>query len=216
MPVSIVIYMLTAVGAYFLGSIPTGYLVAKARGVEIRSLGSGNIGATNVFRYLGLPAGILVLFCDALKGYVAVMLSRMLLLRLNPSAGEVMIDSVMILAALCAVLGHNYTFWLRFKGGKGIATSAGVLVALVPAAFVVILVVWAIVLATTRYMSLASVLGAATLPFAVWGTTGSLTLIIVTAAMSILAIFKHRSNIKRLLNGTETRFGKKPIPPTAP
>ncbi len=216
MPVSIVIYILTAVGAYFLGSIPTGYLVARARGVEIRSLGSGNIGATNVFRYLGLPAGILVLFCDALKGYVAVMLSRMLLLRLTPSAGEVMIDSVMILAALCAVLGHNYTFWLRFKGGKGIATSAGVLVALVPAAFVVILVVWAIVLATTRYMSLASVLGAATLPFAVWATTGNITLIIVTAAMSILAIFKHRSNIKRLLNGTETRFGKKPIPPTTP
>ncbi|HTG45020.1 MAG TPA: glycerol-3-phosphate acyltransferase, partial [Verrucomicrobiae bacterium] len=114
-----------------------------------------------------------------------------------------------IIAGLAVVLGHNYTCWLKFKGGKGIATSAGVLIALVPWALLIILTVWIITFFLTRYVSLASILASATLPFATWLTTGSLTLVAVTSLMSVLAIYKHRSNMQRLLSGTESRVKPK-------
>src|SRR6267143_568843 len=146
-------YSLTAVAAYLLGSIPTGFLVAKARGVDIRKVGSGNIGATNVFRYLGKPAGIFVLLADGLKGWVAVVLvSRLLAGWLYPTADVQDREWLAVCAGLCAVMGHNFTCWLHFKGGKGIATSAGVLVALVPWALVIILSIWILVFAFTRYV----------------------------------------------------------------
>src|SRR5512136_841051 len=111
--------------AYLLGSIPTGFLVAKARGIDIRTVGSGNIGATNVFRYLGKPAGVFVLGVDALKGWLAVFLvARRLPPALNWSLGPQTQEWLAITAGLAAVLGHNFTCWLRFRGGKGIATSA--------------------------------------------------------------------------------------------
>jgi glycerol-3-phosphate acyltransferase PlsY len=113
-------------------------------------------------------------------------------------------------AGVCAIIGHNYTCWLHFKGGKGIATSAGVLLALVPWSLAIILSVWIIVLALTRFVSLASVSASATLPFAAWITGESLTIILITAGLAALAIYKHRGNIKRLLEGTESRLGKKP------
>lgn len=203
-------YILTAAVAYLLGSIPTGFLVAKARGVDIRTVGSGNIGATNVFRQLGVPAGVFVLLMDALKGWLAVVIAaRFICLWLYPAAGELARDWLQIEAGLAAVLGHNYTCWLYFKGGKGIATSAGVLVALVPLALVIILAIWVLVLAASRYVSLASILASFALPFAAALTRQSLTLVIVTALMAILAIYKHKANIRRLLNGTENRFGVK-------
>ena len=114
-----------------------------------------------------------------------------------------------IIAALGAILGHNYTCWLQFKGGKGIATSAGVLLALVPWALITIFIIWIVVFALTRYVSLASLAAAAALPFASWATHESLTKVIVTGAMAALAIYKHKGNIQRLLNGTEPRFGQK-------
>ena len=126
-------YITTIVLAYLLGSIPTGFLVGKARGIDIRTMGSGNIGATNVFRYFGTVAGVLVLAVDALKGFIAVaLLTRLVWHALGKSGTANEREALEIVAGLAAILGHNFTCWLRFKGGKGIATSAGVLVALVP------------------------------------------------------------------------------------
>ena len=210
-------YIAVGLAGYLLGSIPTGFLVAKARGVDIRTVGSGNIGATNVFRYLGKPAGIFVLLADGLKGWVAVVLvTRLLAIWLYPSADSQDREWLAVCAGLCAVLGHNYTCWLHFKGGKGIATSAGVLVALVPWALLIILSIWVLVFALFRYVSLASICASFALPFAVWFTKKDLTMTLITAAMAALAIYKHKANIQRLMNGTENRFGRaKQSPPAS-
>jgi len=200
-------YLLTAAGAYLLGSIPTGFLVARARGIDIRASGSGNIGATNVFRILGKGPGTLVLLADAAKGALAVLcLPRW-------TADPALIDPVplAITAALCSVLGHNFTCWLRFKGGKGIATSAGVLAALVPWPFLIILATFLLTLLVTRFVSLSSILAAAVLPFAVaFVPPGDPRLIVLTSLLAVLAIARHIPNIKRLLNGTENRVGSRP------
>lgn len=206
------IYGLVAVLAYLLGSIPTGYLVARAKGIDIRTVGSGNIGATNAFRVLGKPAGIFVLLVDALKGWTAVRVVAPWCVErfMNPDSLGGNQEIAAIVATLCAVLGHNYTCWLKFKGGKGIATSAGVLTALVPWALLIILSVWIVLFAMTRFVSIGSIAASATLPFATWFTTRSWTLTLVTGAMGALAIYKHKGNIQRLLNGTEPRFARKP------
>ena len=209
-------YILTVLAGYLLGSIPTGFLVAEARGVDIRKVGSGNIGATNVFRYLGKPAGVFVLIVDALKGLLAVIVVAPLMAGwFYPDANLLEREWFEICAGAAAILGHNYTCWLYFKGGKGIATSAGVLGALVPGPLAIILGVWIIVFALTRYVSLASICASFTLPFASLLTGRSLKMIIVTAVMAVLAIYKHKANIKRLIAGTETRLGKTkaPAPP---
>ena len=139
--VEILGYSATAILGYLVGSIPTGFLVAKLRGIDIRHVGSGNIGATNVFRALGKPAAILVLVIDGLKGYAACEWLGELLLRSFPSNGAER-ETLKIIGGVFAILGHNYTCWLKFKGGKGIATSAGVLAALVPFALLIILAIW--------------------------------------------------------------------------
>ncbi len=195
------------IAAFLLGSIPTGYLVARARGVDIRKHGSGNIGATNVFRTLGKPLGIFVFLVDALKGFTAVGMAA--LLAPGDSSGW-----PGILAAVAAIAGHNHTPWLGFKGGKGIATSAGVLIALAPWAALAGIVVWAAVFFMTRYVSLASISAAASLPVTtglLWisGRGGNASLLIFTLLISALAIWRHRPNIRRLRAGTESRFAKK-------
>jgi glycerol-3-phosphate acyltransferase PlsY len=205
--------------SYLLGSIPTGFLVARARGLDIRTVGSGNIGATNVFRYLGKPAGIFVLLMDALKGWLAVaVLSKLLQSWPEPGASTLETEWISLCAGLGAVLGHNFTFWLHFKGGKGIATSAGVLTALVPGPLLIIFAVFVVVFALTRYVSLGSICASAALPPACLITGQSLLIVIVCSVMSVLAIYKHRSNIKRLLAGTESRIGspKTPVPHNPP
>jgi glycerol-3-phosphate acyltransferase PlsY len=209
-------YIITALVAYLLGSIPTGFLVGKARGIDIRSIGSGNIGATNVFRYFGTVAGVAVLVVDALKGLLAVAaVTRLCWLVFGATGDATSHEWLEIIAGLAAVLGHNYTCWLHFKGGKGIATSAGVLVALVPYALLIILAIWILVIGLTRFVSLASICASAALPFATWVTGGSFTMIAITSAMTVLAIYKHKSNIQRLLSGTESRIGSKTTPPEA-
>jgi acyl phosphate:glycerol-3-phosphate acyltransferase len=209
--VPVISYIATALVAYLLGSIPTGFLVARARGVDIRTVGSGNIGATNAFRVLGKGFGIFVLLMDALKGYVAVMLA-VWVVRFLPDAS---VTNLKITAGICAILGHNYTCWLHFKGGKGIATSAGVILALVPLALVIALSIFIILFVTTRYVSIGSIAAAFCLPFGTWFTTKDPGLTVVTGAMGALAILKHRKNIQRLLNGTENRieFKKKEATP---
>jgi acyl phosphate:glycerol-3-phosphate acyltransferase len=203
-------YILTVLIAYLLGSIPTGFLVAKARGIDIRTVGSGNIGATNVFRILGKAAGIFVLLADAAKGWVAVyVVARLVAGWFYPDAGSSAREWFALCAGVAAILGHNYTCWLHFKGGKGIATSAGVLVALVPVPLLIILGVWIGVFALSRYVSLASICASFVLPFAAWAFGESWTIILVTAALAALAIYKHKANIQRLLNGTENRIGAK-------
>ena len=210
-------YILTVVLGYLLGSIPSGFLMAKTRGIDIRDIGSGNIGATNVFRALGTPAGVIVLLADAFKGWAAVALvSNLVCNWAYPEAGPQAREWYHIIAGLAAVLGHNYTCWLYFKGGKGIATSAGVLVALVPWALLIILVVWIVVFALSRYVSLASIAASASLPLATWLTGCSSTLIIITTAMTLLAIYKHKSNIQRLLHGTENRISVRRKTPEVP
>jgi glycerol-3-phosphate acyltransferase PlsY len=200
-------YAVAALIGYLLGSIPTGYLAGRLRGIDIRQTGSGNIGATNVFRTLGKPAGIIVLIIDGLKGYVACAWAPDLIQNLL-STHVAEPEALRITAGLAAILGHNFTCWLRFRGGKGIATSAGVLAALVPGALLIILCIWIIVFALTRYVSLASICASFALPFATWLTRQNLALTIVTSAMAALAVYKHRSNIQRLMQGTENRFGK--------
>ncbi len=203
-------YTIIIVAAYFLGSIPTGYLVARAKGIDIRKVGSGNIGATNVFRSLGKPAGVLVLVVDGLKGYAAC---AWLCDRLLPTLGVTSADAetYRILAGIAAVLGHNYTCWLKFKGGKGIATSAGVYFALAPLAAGIALAAFLLALLLTRYVSIGSIAASVALPAAVWCLPNShLFLGIVTTVLGLMAIYKHRSNIKRLMAGTESRLGRRP------
>ncbi len=182
--------------SYLLGSIPTGFLVAKAMGVDIRSVGSGNIGATNVFRILGKGAGIFVLTADAMKGVFVVAVIAPAIQRIT--FPDPIAEHLPALAGICAILGHNYTCWLKFKGGKGIATTAGVF-------------------AASRYVSLASIVAAVALPLAVWLTGNGGLLIGVSTALGALAIYKHKANIERLLAGTENRIGgKKPESPAPP
>jgi glycerol-3-phosphate acyltransferase PlsY len=219
--VPVLSYILTALGAYLLGSIPFGYLAAKAKGIDIRSVGSGNIGATNAMRVLGKPIGIAVLLLDALKGYAAVAwLTPAIYNWIEPhyfglAPGFALASATtqmkfMVLAGVCAVLGHNYTCWLKFKGGKGIATTAGVYLALAPWPLLIALGAFILAVVLTRYISVGSITGAIALPAAVWIMTPHNTLLgIVTTALGALAIYKHKSNIQRLMAGTENRFGKK-------
>ena len=209
-------YAAAALGAYLLGSIPTGFLVGKAKGIDVRTVGSGNIGATNAFRVLGRPAGAFVLLADGLKGYFACTWGCGLTLGLLHLAGMPLdkADGYRLLAGVTAVLGHNYTCWLHFKGGKGIATSAGVYVALAPLAVLCAIGAWLALFFLTRYVSVASIAAAVTLPTAVWLTQDSLALGSVTTALGVLAIAKHRANIQRLINGTENRIHFKAKSPT--
>jgi acyl phosphate:glycerol-3-phosphate acyltransferase len=207
--VGLTCYVVAALIGYLLGSIPTGYLAGRLRGIDVRQSGSGNIGATNVFRVLGKPAGIIVLIIDGLKGYAACTWAADLVIHWC-HAQTIEPHSLRITAGLAAILGHNFTCWLRFRGGKGIATSAGVLAALVPGALIIITCIWIVVFALTRYVSLASISASFALPFATWITQRNPALTIVTSAMAALAIYKHRGNIQRLMNGTENRIGGKP------
>ncbi len=220
-------YAVIAVAAYLLGSIPTGYLAGRARGIDIRTVGSGNIGATNAMRALGKPVGIFVLLMDTLKGYAAcAFLAPLIFNWFAPHASglfryfhdepvELQIRFYVV-AGIFVVLGHNFTCWLKFKGGKGIATSAGVFFALAPLALGIALVTWIVVFALSRYVSVASIAAAVALPAAVWMLPPhNLLLGIVTTALGLLAIAKHKSNIERLFNGTERRFGKKSATPEA-
>jgi glycerol-3-phosphate acyltransferase PlsY len=207
--VEILAYVLFAVMAYLLGSIPSGYIAGLARGIDIRSVGSGNIGATNTFRILGKRAGSAVLLADALKGFLACWFAGWAgptLLDYDPARALEVKEWFKITAGFAAILGHNYTLWLQFKGGKGIATTAGVLLALLPEVLAIALGAWIVMVLLTRYVSVASLAAAVSLAPAAWFTGCSHRLVIVSAFMGALAIYKHKANIHRLLAGTENRL----------
>ena len=206
-------YTVISVCGYLLGSIPFGYVVARLKGVDIRTVGSGNIGATNAFRVLGKGPGVFVLLADALKGFAASFWMIPLLQMLGLDAANDVTERAV--AGFAAILGHTFTCWLRFKGGKGIATSAGVYFAVAWPAAVIALSSWIVLFVTTRYVSIASIVAAVALPAGVWATFSthhSIPLGLATTALGAMAIWKHRSNISRLRAGTENRieFSKKP------
>jgi len=202
MEVKLIIFLIVA---YFMGSIPTGVIIGKKfKGIDIREHGSKNTGATNAYRVLGLQYGIIVLLADALKGYLPVFLAS-----LSGLDGW-----KLILVGLVTIVGHTLSMFLKFKGGKGVATSLGVFIYLVPNMVLILLVVFLLIAFSTKYVSLASVSAAGLFPVLVlfmpvkeglgkWNMFG------FALVIAIFVIFKHRSNIQRLLHGNENKFGAK-------
>lgn len=199
-----------AIIAYLLGSIPFGYLLVRCfRKQDIRQTGSGNIGATNVIRSGSRWLGILTLLLDLAKGYAAVVIARLLDPRHAVAAGAI--------GAIAAVFGHVFPVWLKGRGGKGVATALGVFLALAPLAALASLSVFIIITFLTRYVSLASILAAASFPFWVWVAQRALSIhygsgavfIASTIAVPAIILIKHRANAVRLMRGTEYRFGSK-------
>ena len=205
--------VLLIVCAYLLGSVPFGYLIAKAvRGIDIREVGSGNVGATNVGRTLGRNWGMLVFLLDLLKGFLPTLAALVLHGR---SIGAPALPAGAALTGFAAVAGHNWPIFLKFKGGKGMATSCGVFLAAFPLGLLIALGVWVAATAITRYVSVGSMAAAAALlactlllgrdPF---GAGRFLTALAAVAA--VLSVVRHRSNLARLIQGTENRIGRKP------
>ena len=193
---------------YLAGATPFGYIAGKMKGIDIREHGSKNIGSTNVLRVLGKGVGYPVFALDVIKGVLPVLLARIYANEVEP------IGLVPALTSIATILGHNYTFWLGFKGGKGIATSAGALLPIMPVTILVAVTLWVITFLTTRYVSLGSIVAAITLPtsFLLQGlVTGQWQwpLFGLAALVGGLAVFKHRANIERLRKGTESKFERK-------
>ena len=240
-------YLLPAL-AFLIGSIPFGLLIAKSKGVDIRAHGSGNIGATNVLRVMGKGPGILCLVLDALKGFLPVV-AALNLVRFGdhlpmgflhwpilsgltdplPTDQQTKVQLVQVLCGLGAILGHNYSPWIGFKGGKGIATTAGVLFALLPFGALLLIAIFAVVTFLTRYVSVGSITAGIALPImthlgtryhhvddkdpnspTLWEAgTWNRPLFYFTLIAGLMAVWKHRSNIKRLIAGTENKLGRK-------
>lgn len=198
-----------AAAAYLFGSIPFGYLLVRVfQGIDVRSIGSGNIGATNVARTGGKGLAIATLVLDALKGWLPVFL--VLTVPGIPASSPAQLHTLAAVAALFAVIGHMFPVWLGFKGGKGVATGLGVFLALAPKAVLVALLLFAVVVALTRYVSLASILAAAAFPVALWWLDRDsfpAFALVLCSAVALLVIVRHHQNIGRLLAGTESRFG---------
>lgn len=197
---------LVIVASYLLGSIPFSFLVARLRGVDVRTVGSGNVGATNVMRSAGKAAGIAAFVLDAGKGAVAALIAR----RFAP--GHVLPS----LAAVAAIVGHMYPVWLRFRGGKGVATGAGAFLPLAPLATGAGFAAFALVALVTRYVSLGSMAGAVVLPAAAAALGAPLPVWSAAAAMAALIVWKHRGNLKRLGDGTESRMRSRGAAPKEP
>lgn len=195
---------LSLLGGYLLGSVPFGLIAGKLHGIDIREHGSRNIGATNVWRVCGWKLGLPVFLLDALKGAAAVWLARWLAQRFFGAP-----DWCSVGGAMACILGHSFPVWLRFVGGKGVATSLGAIIALMPIVSAIIFGVWALLFALTRYVSLASIVAAAAFPVSAFFFHGSPPVLGFAIISAALVIGRHKGNIQRLLAGTERRFGKK-------
>lgn len=205
--------LVSVLGGYVSGATPFGYLAGKMiRGIDIRQHGSGNIGATNAIRVLGKGIGIPVFILDFLKGWLPVWLAKSWLATMPEGAH--LISTAAVLTGLAAVLGHMFTFWLGFKGGKGVATTGGALCGMAPLAMLGGLLVWLLFFFTTRYVSLASMMsgvGVALTMVILMARSGSWDYVMLGfgVLVMLLVILRHKSNISRLLAGTEPRAGKK-------
>ncbi len=193
----------TTIAAYLLGSISFAWLAGRAAGIEIRDVGSGNAGASNVYRAVGPAAGVLVLLADIGKGAAAVWIAK----RWGPPG-----DWPLLVAGLAAVAGHTWTIFLRFRGGKGVATAAGVLLSLAPLATLICIAIFVVSVAAGRMISLGSIVAAVSLPLVLLSTDraaggpGRPAVVVFSIAIALLVVWRHRSNIARIASGTEARF----------
>ena len=214
-------YIIVAIIAYLLGSIPFGYILVRLfKKQDVRTIGSGNIGATNVVRSGAKGLGIATLILDAAKGYAAVALAKVLIYRVPPvglhlDTTAAWLDAAFwaaALAAVFAILGHMYPVWLKFRGGKGVATGVGVFLALAPAAVGLVLLIFIVIVWFSRYVSLGSIIATAAFPILAWllyHNSRSPIVFLAAAIGALLIIARHHQNIRRLLAGTENRLGEK-------
>lgn len=201
---------LCLLASYFVGAIPTGYLAGRLfRGIDLREHGSKNLGATNVYRTLGARYAIPVALFDIAKGAVPVLVFA-------PQASDSQLFA--LACGIAAIVGHVFSVFVRFRGGKGVATAAGVMLGLTPLALGVAALVWLVLVALTGYVSLASIVAAAVLPVAVYllERPDRPEILWLDALVAAAIIWLHRANIRRLLNGTENRFGRRAAPPARP
>lgn len=188
--------------SYLLGSIPTSYIVGRLwKGIDLRKHGSGNVGATNTFRVLGPIPGVTVLLGDILKGLVAVLLITRLVV-----SGSISGAWIKVFCGLAAICGHNWTIFLKFRGGRGVATSIGVFFGLVPQAIGITMIVGVAIIALSRYVSLGSISGAILFPILVYHFKISLPYLFFSLLASLLVLIKHIPNIKRLIKGKENKL----------
>jgi glycerol-3-phosphate acyltransferase PlsY len=192
--------------SYLIGSIPFGLLAGKVfYKKDIRDYGSGNIGATNAYRTLGPVPGIAVFLADFLKGFVPALAAKIILQPIDPN----IVPLISILAGVVSMTGHNYSVFLKFKGGKGMSTAAGFIAAIWPLVMLILLLVWIAVIAITRYVSLASMIVAILFPVIVIFLQPLPPYVVFSVLTAVVGVYRHRSNIKRLLNGTELKIGSK-------
>lgn len=198
--------------AYLIGSFPTGYIAGRLRGVDMRKVGSGNVGATNVTRVLGKKFGYPVFLIDFCKGLFPVLLTGAIAHRCGLSS--LATDLCIAIAGIFSVVGHSYPVWLGFKGGKGVATSLGVIFGISWIAALIMCAVWIVIFKVTRYVSVASIAAAITLPVAMMTllflhNLRSPVLVYFSVCLAAIVVIRHRSNLSRLLSGTEPRFARK-------
>lgn len=191
--------------AYILGSVPFGLVIGRVfYRVDIREYGSGNIGATNCYRTLGVAAGVSVLLADLLKGFIPVTIAKFVL-----ESSPELVPIISVMAGLSAIIGHSYSIFMKLAGGKGMSTAAGLIIALWPWATPLLVGLWIIIVALTRYVSLASIITAVALPVAVAVLYPKTEYIIFSVAVCLVIVYRHRSNIARLVAGKELKVGKK-------
>jgi len=194
--------MAAALIGYLVGSLPLGFLIARRGGIDLRRVGSGNVGAANVYRSVSRSFGVMVLLVDVAKGAAGVLLAQLLV---TGEGGQV------ALAGLGAIVGHVYPVWLRFVGGKGVAVACGVFAVLAPLATLAAALCFVLATWITRYVSLGSVLASMTVPAVEWSRAGAEPVSLVATAASVLIIFRHRGNIARIARGTERRLGQRAV-----
>jgi len=211
--VDILIY-LTVPLAFLLGSIPFGILFTRNKGVDIRSTGSKNIGATNVLRSVGKTPAILTLLCDMLKGTLAVLICKTVIAMVSTSSGtsdsSALIEDMWLgITGIAAVLGHMYSVFLSFKGGKGVATGFGVILVYSPSVAGITLIIWILVALTFKYSSLAALIAISTMPILLAAFKASSIKITIAVILAVLVIYKHKSNIKDLIERNESKIGSR-------
>ncbi len=202
------------IAAFLLGSIPFGIICTRSKGVDIRTIGSKNIGATNVLRSAGKTAALLTLLGDMLKGFIAVLICRFVISKANiafdpPELSASFNDLWLGITAIAAVLGHMFSVFLSFKGGKGVATGLGVMLAYAPAAAVVALLIWIIMAIAFKYSSLAALTAVIAMPITLVLFNGSMIKVSAALILAALIVFKHKSNIKNIIAGKESKIGNK-------